>query len=96
MPMQERATQSHVMSLTNHEFCRERRGFQPTGSRTNASNELTNNEFGTHLNAGTGNACAKQSSVTLDSILYSTNSIVFVGTFGGALLIGSKKRKAFI
>lgn len=48
-------------------------------------------EFETHLNNGTGNACARQSSVTLESIEKSTNSIVLLGTFGEALLIGSRR-----
>lgn len=48
-------------------------------------------EFETHLNSGTGNACARQSSVTLEFIENSTNSIVLLGIFGGALLIGSRR-----
>lgn len=48
-------------------------------------------EFETHLNSGTGNACARQSNVTLEFIENSTNSIVLLGIFGGALLIGSRR-----
>lgn len=46
----------------------------------------------THLNTGTGYACARHNSVILESIMNSTNSIVLVGTFGGALFIGSTRK----
>lgn len=54
--------------------------------------KYTSFSYKTHRNTGTGYAWAKQSNVMLEFKANSTNSIVLVGTFGEALLIGSRRK----